>query len=481
MSETGATSAVPLVVDLDGTLLHGDLLHESALRFLAGRPLQALHLVRWLGGGKANLKRCIAERVELDYETMPLHAELLAWIASERRSGRRIVLCSASDRKFVEGVARHVGQFDEVIASDGITNVSAHHKAAALEERFGAKGFDYVGNSSADVPVWRSARRAIVVGGSERLRRAAATVATVERSFEAPAGGVRAWLKAVRLHQWAKNLLVFIPLIASHRYTDLALLGPTVIAFFAFGLCASSVYLINDLIDIESDRAHPHKRLRPFAAGRLSALDGVGASVVCVILAFALASQVNVAFCQWLAVYFGLTLWYTFVLKRKILVDALALAGLYTLRILGGGAAASMWPGFWLLALSVFLFLSLAFVKRYAELQLLKMRGAETVRGRDYMTSDAPLVQSFGVTAGFAAVVVLALYMNGDTIVRLYPHQEVVWLTVPTLLYWVTRIWVKAHRGELHEDPVVFAMTDGLSLLTIGAFIAVLLIGSVRW
>lgn len=479
--KAGPASDVPLVVDLDGTLLRGDSLHESTLRLLGQRPLLALSLPLWLFAGKANLKRRIAERVDLAAASLPVHAEFVAWLEGERRGGRRLVLCSAADRAIAQAVADHLDLFDEVIASDGTTNLDGARKARALEARFGAGGFDYAGNASVDLPVWRVARRGIVVGGSERLRAAARGAVEVERAFDRPAGSWRDWLRAMRLHQWPKNLLVFLPLFASHRWFDAAGLQSAAIAFLAFGFCASSVYILNDLIDLESDRLHPRKRTRPFASAALAAHHGVFASIACAVVAFALASVVGAAFVAWLGAYLTLTLAYTFVLKRKILVDALALAALYTMRILAGGAAVGMWPGFWLLALSLFLFLSLAFVKRYSELRFVLAEGRAGTHGRDYLTSDLPLIESFGVVSGFAAVVVLALYMNGESIVRLYPHQHVVWLTVPVLLYWITRIWVKAHRGEMLDDPVVFALTDRLSLLSIAAFAAVLAVGAVAW
>jgi len=473
--------SVPLVVDLDGTLIRGDLLHESALRLISREPWRIFQLPFWLGQGKASMKRRIAERVDLDLDSMPIHDELLEWVRSERKTGRKIVLCSASDDKYVQGMASRFGGIDEVIASDGVTNISARRKAEALESRYGLKGFDYVGNSRDDLHVWRSARRGVIVNASERLGRAARAAVDIEREFSVGVRHLRLWLKAMRLQQWAKNLLVFLPLLASHRYGELDALGSTLIAFFAFGLCASSVYLVNDLSDLESDRAHPRKRLRPFAAGTLSAGRGVAVSGALAVAAFLVASLVNWQFMAWLAVYLGITLFYTFVLKRKVLVDALALAALYTIRILAGGAASGVWPGFWLLALSLFLFLSLAFVKRYSELGFVKAKGLEGARGRDYLITDLPLIESFGIASGFAAVVVLALYMNGDTIVDLYPHEEVVWLTVPILLYWITRIWVKAHRGEMVDDPVIFAMTDRLSLLSILAFVVTLVVASLGW
>ena len=259
------------------------------------------------------------------------------------------------------------------------------------------------------------------------------------------------------------------------------MLVPTVIAFFAFGLCASSVYVLNDLVDIKNDRVHPRKRNRPFAAGSLSPVAGIVVSIGCLVGAFALGLAASAAFAAWLGVYLVVALLYTFLLKRKILVDALALSALYTLRVVAGGAAAGLWPGFWLLALSLFLFLSLAFVKRYSELEVILRRGRQSANGRDYLISDLPLIETLGIVSGFAAVIVMALYINGESIERLYPHQAIVWLTVPILLYWISRMWVKAHRGEMHDDPVVFAMTDRLSVLTIAAFLGVMLVAGLPW
>jgi len=471
----------PLVVDLDGTLLRVDLLHESALSLIGNEPSLAWRLPLWLFEGKAQLKRRIANRTELDIATLPFHAELLEWIRAEHARGRRIVLCSAADAKFAQAIAAHFGLFHGVMASDGSTNLSSHRKAEALVRRFGARGFDYAGNSRADLPVWQQARRAVPVAASAAVHRAAARSATVEREFVKAPAGLPAWLRALRLHQWVKNLLVFLTLLASHRFLEWPLLAATVIAFFAFSLCASSVYILNDLVDVQSDRLHPRKRSRPFAAGTLSPVAGIVVSLACLVGAFALGWAASAAFEAWLGVYLVLTLLYTFLLKRKILVDALALAALYTLRIVAGGAAANMWPGFWLLALSLFLFLSLAFIKRYSELEVVVRQGRQGTRGRDYLASDLPLIEMFGIASGFAAVLVMALYINGESIERLYPHQAVVWLTVPILLYWISRMWVKAHRGEMHDDPVVFAMRDGLSQLTIAAFLVVMLAAGVPW
>jgi len=474
MNESDSVSDVPLVVDLDGTLLRTDLLHESTLMLLRAEPLRALQLPLWLASGKAHLKREIAQRVDLDFAGMPYHAELIEWLRAERQRGRHIVLATASDAMLARSVADHVGLFDEVLASDGVVNNSAQRKAAALVERFGERGFDYVGNSSDDLPVWGRARRAILASAPAAVRREAAQRTEVEREFAAAPAGARAWVKALRLHQWMKNTLLFLPLLGAHQIFNTSLLLREAVAFFAFGLCASAVYLVNDLIDLESDRRHPRKRARPFAAGVLFPLQGVGAAALLLLSSLVIALAVGRAFFGWLLVYFGLTLAYTFWLKRKEIVDALSLAALYTLRIIAGGAAVALEPSFWLLAFSLFFFLSLALVKRYSELHLMLDQGRDEAHGRAYRTIDLQLIQTMGIVAGFAAVMVLALYINGDSVVLLYRRPQVMWLTVPILLYWIMRVWTKAHRGLMHDDPVLFAVTDKVSLLSGALFLAVL-------
>jgi len=472
---------IPLVIDLDGTLIRSDLLQESTLKLLGNAPQHLLSLPIWLYAGKAHLKREVARRVTLDIARLPFDDAVLRWIDRERATGRSIVLCSASDATFVGQVADHLGVFDDVIASDGVTNVSAARKAAILVERFGEKGFDYAGNSHDDVPVWAKARRAVLVAPHSGVRQAAAKVATIEHEIARERPGLRSWITALRLHQWAKNLLVFLPLLASHRADETALIRSALLAFLAFGLCASSVYVLNDLMDLESDRSHPRKRLRAFASGSLSPQAGLWVSAALLLGALWLGWQIGPAFGAWLDVYLALTLLYTFLLKRKILVDALTLAALYTLRILAGGAAVGIWPGFWLLAFSLFLFLSLAFVKRYSEVSVQFSQGRHGALGRDYLITDLPLIEMLGIVSGFAAVVVMALYINGTSIAQLYPNQDVIWLTVPILLYWISRMWVKAHRGEMHDDPVVFAISDRLSLLSIAAFVGVMAVAAWPW
>jgi 4-hydroxybenzoate polyprenyltransferase len=278
-----------------------------------------------------------------------------------------------------------------------------------------------------------------------------------------------------------KNLLLFVPILAAHQVADGTTWAALLLAFASFSLCASSVYIFNDLLDLESDRAHPRKRHRPFASGAVPVLTGVVAGTLLLAVSLAFATRLQPGFHAWLGVYFLLTCAYSWVLKRLMLVDCVSLAALYTVRIVAGAAAVGLALSFWLLAFSVFLFLSLAFVKRYAELEVQVLSGKTKAHGRGYYTSDAPLIQTLGVTAGYGAVLVLALYLNSDAVLRLYRTPEVVWGAVPVLLFWISWMWMKAHRGQMHDDPLVFAVKDKVSLVTGAVFAAVVLAGTVGW
>jgi 4-hydroxybenzoate polyprenyltransferase len=457
------------------------MLHESALMVLRDNPLDTLRFPYWLSQGKAELKRRLTDRLDFDPSILPYHHELLDWLKQQRSQGRKLILCTASDLFIATAISEHLGIFDEVIASDGATNLAGKHKAETLEQRFGPAGFDYAGNSRPDLKVWQRARRAIVVNASSDLAKKAGGMCWVERIFPSPTLGVTAWGRVLRAHQWLKNLLLFIPLLAAHQITNLDTWLALILAFFSFNLCASSVYIANDLLDLGSDRQHPRKCTRPFASGLVPVWMGAVLSPLLLLCSLALARHVGGTFFPWLVFYFMLACAYSWGLKRLMLVDCLALAMLYTLRIVAGAAAASITLSFWLLAFSVFLFLSLAFVKRYAELQVLLVNAKQKVHGRGYYTSDAPLVQMMGITSGYSAVLVLALYLNSDTVVHLYRAPAFVWGAVPVMLFWVSWMWVQAHRGEMHDDPLIFAIKDKASLLAGAVFAAVLAIGAVGW
>jgi len=457
------------------------MLHESALWMLRDSPLDVLRMPGWLMGGKASLKRKLADRASFNPASLPYNEELLAWLEAQREEGRTLILCTASDTAIANAIAEHLGVFDEVMASNGDVNLAGRHKAAALEQRYGARGFDYVGNSNADLAVWERARRAIVVNAPDALVRKARGLCEVEQVFPGMKPGFSALRRTLRVHQWMKNLLLFVPLVAAHSFTSIDPWVALVLAFVSFSLCASTVYIANDLLDLESDRLHPRKRTRPFASGLVPAWMGVVIAPVLLLISLLLGAQVGGDFLPWLLFYFFVTCAYSWWLKRLVLVDCLTLAMLYTLRIVAGAAAAGVTLSFWLLAFSVFLFLSLAFVKRYAELQVQILNGKTTAHGRGYLTSDAPLIQMLGITAGYAAVVVLSLYLNSDAVLILYKAPQIVWGVVPVMLFWVSWIWMQAHRGHMHDDPLVFAVKDKASLAAGLAFGVILAIGAKGW
>lgn len=457
---------IALVIDLDGTLLRSDMLLESLFALLRHRPLLVFVLPLWLSRGKAAFKAEIARRVDLDMAQMPWD-ERVRELLHDAAGQRHRVLCTASDQSLAFAAATHIGQFDEVLASDGVRNLSGRRKAALLVDRFGERGFDYAGNAEVDLHVWRVAREAIVVNAPVSLANAAARCARVSRHLPAPDAGASAWLRALRVHQWLKNGLLFVPLLASHRLFEPMAASQAAFAFMAFCLCASGVYLLNDLLDLASDRQHPRKRMRPFAAGTLPLLHGMLAVPVLSAFAFALALWVSPLFAAALGLYLLLTLAYSLYLKRIVMMDVMVLAALYTLRIVAGTLAIGAALSFWLLAFSMFLFLSLAMLKRYTELLTVQAQGDAHTAGRGYRVDDLPLVQSLGAASGYLAVLVLALYINSTASELLYRHPQLLWLLCPVLLYWIGRTWMIAHRGLMRDDPVVFAATDRASQLLV--------------
>lgn len=464
----------PLVVDLDGTLLRSDLLVESAILFLRENPQRFWMPFSWLVRGKAVLKQQLAQATTVDVSRLPFSPEVLALIEEARDVGRKVVLATASDHILAEKVAVHLGLFDEVLASDGNRNLSAERKRDLLVERFGERGFDYVGNAHDDLPILAVARQGFLISPQSGLDHRAKRLDTPIQVLQAVDGErpLNVWFKALRLHQWLKNLLIFVPLLAAHHITDPLLFGKGVLALLFFGLCASSVYVLNDLFDLPEDRQHPFKRERPFASGRLSVKAGL--LMVPVLLASAFVGAVS--FLPWeftliLGAYYVLTLAYSLDLKRRMIVDVMVLAALYTMRVIAGGAAFELTLSFWILAFSMFIFLSLAMVKRYAELHAAAQLGrVGQTPGRGYWPSDMGMVAMLGAVSGYLAVLVLALYIHDEATVDLYAHPEVIWLAVPLLLFWISRVWMLAHRGQMNEDPLLFAVRDRASIIVVSLF-----------
>ena len=463
---SGQSNQRPLCVDLDGTLIATDALWESFLLLLKSKPWLLLAVPLWYGQGKAKMKRKLVGLVKPDPAALPYRAEVLAYISAAKEAGRPAYLVTASDQAIADGVGAHLGIFEEAIGSDGATNLKGAQKAAFLEERYGKGGFDYVGDSPADVPLWSSAHTAVAVdpksGVAGKARQANPRTEVIQPEImSAP----KAMLKALRPHQWLKNVLLFVAPILAHR-TDPALWLQVFLGFIAFSLTASSVYILNDLLDLESDRQHRTKKRRPFASGALSIQAGL--SMFPVVLLTGLA--ISTVFLPWMFTaallgYWALTTAYSFYLKRKLVVDVLTLAALFTYRVLAGGLAAEVAVSEWLLGFSMFFFLGLAFVKRYSELVQTQQKELERIPGRGYWVIDLQLVTSFGPAAGFMAVLVFCLYIASPQVKELYSNPQFLWLIAPILLYWIARVWFLAGRDQLHDDPVLFAIRDRHSYL----------------
>jgi 4-hydroxybenzoate polyprenyltransferase/phosphoserine phosphatase len=468
----------PLCVDLDGTLIRSDLLLESLMLLAKRNPLYLFWAPFWLLRGKAVFKSQIARRIEFDASALPYNREFLDWLQAQRRQGRTLWLCTASNERLATRVASHLNLFEGVMASDDATNLVGGRKAAKLIERFGELGFDYCGNEHRDLAIWEHAQGAIVVAGGPRLEKVVASNGNLVRTFPSQARAGPALIRALRPHQWAKNMLILVPLLAAHQLTVPGSLIKGLLGVAAFCLCASSVYVVNDLLDLTADRVHPRKCKRPFAAGDLSIITGLILAAALLGSAVLIAAVLPPRFVLVFATYYLITVAYSLILKGRVIVDAMTLAGLYTLRVIAGAAAVSVPLSFWLLLFSVFLFLSLAFVKRYAELDTLRRQQRLKAVGRGYIVADLPVLQSLGSSAGYLSVLVLALYINSPDIQSLYHHPKVIWMLCVLMLYWVSRVWMKAQRGEMHDDPVVFAMKDKISL-SVAVLVALTVVAAV--
>jgi len=436
---------------------------ESFLGLVKSSPLRAARALFGLRRGRASFKQEIADQIDLDAATLPYDDEVIAYLREERAGGRRIVLTTATNEKYARQIADHVGLFDEVLASDAKTNLAGEQKLNRLREQFGSGKFDYVGNSHADLRIWPEARNALLVRPERGVETKAARCSQVTRVFRTRSDGASAFLRAIRMHQWLKNLLLLVPLIAAHRIAEVELLATALLAFFSFSLCASSAYIANDLFDLRADRYHPRKRYRPFAAGALSVKQGLLLSPILLAGGLGLGALVSTSFLGIVAFYYALTLTYSLSIKNRVVADIMFLARLYTLRIIAGGVAVHIVPSFWLLAFSMFVFLSLAMVKRYSEIAVLKNTDQMTKTGRGYHPSDLPTLLSLGAASGYTAVLVLALYINSDIVVDLYEQPIYLWGLPPLMLYWISRLWVGAGRGKIDDDPLVFALRDSVS------------------
>ncbi|MDR4501766.1 MAG: UbiA family prenyltransferase [Nitrospirales bacterium] len=455
-----------LCVDLDQSLIATDVLWESLLVLLKLQPWLLMALPFWLLQGRAALKRRIAERVILDPSSLPYRQDVLAFLRQEKARGRTLVLATASDYQPAEGIAAHLGLFSEVLASDGIVNLSGPRKQQALVSRFGEQGFDYIGDSATDLPVWSSAKRALLVDPTPRVLTNAANSSTVTNVFRRESHSIKNIVRALRVGQWVKNVLVFLPLLASHHFVRWESVRLTAWAFLSFCLCASSIYILNDLLDLPADRRHPKKKFRPFASGVLSIRYGLALCPILFLCAVSIATAtLPSAFLSLLVLYVVTTTGYSILFKQVAILDVLILAALYSLRVLAGGFAINVPISAWLLAFSMFLFLSLAFTKRHLELHYRKVGKKQALERRAYQGLDKHALGTMSVISGYLSVLVLALYINSQDVRALYQNPKALWLACPLLLYWISRNYLLAHRGTLDDDPLVLALKDPQSYI----------------
>ena len=463
IADVRAGTDLPLAVDLDGTLVQTDLFLESVCALIRGNPFYLFAAALWMLKGRALLKRRIAERVTIDVSALPYHQGVLDYVKAERTK-RKIILATAEDQAVAHQVAGHLQIFDEVLGSGPAVNLSGSFKRDRLVSEFGQKRFDYAGDSRRDLAVWSSARKAILINPPRGLLDRVSRIAEVGKVFregEDRKHRLRHLGEAMRLYQWLKNLLLFVPMVMAHRFFEGPLIVRSVTAFLAFGLSASSVYLLNDLVDMPADRRHPRKRHRPFASGQLSPAWGLMGIPLLLTLSLALSLLLPLPFLGIILIYFVLNFIYSVWLKQIALLDVIVLTGLYTLRVMAGSASVAIWPSAWLLAFCTFLFLSLALVKRYAELLTIGGTGRISVRG--YEIADKDLLASLGAGSGYVAVLVLVIYISSGIAEIHYTRQQLIWLLCPLLLYWISYVWLVAHRGGMHDDPLVFTLKDPIS------------------
>ena len=474
---------VPLVVDLDGTLSKTDTLIEAFLILIKKNVFLIVFLPFWLLKGKAYFKQKIAAAIDFNAEGLIYNQDVVLYIEQARQAKRQVYLATGADKKIAEAVQAKFQLFDGVFASDGNVNLTGSKKCALLVETFGEQGFEYAGNSSVDLNVWNSASAALVVCASaDDLVTKAKQVCQNIQVVDIEAATLKTYIKAIRVHQWVKNALLFVPLITAHLLSSEQAWTMAILGFFAFSFAASSVYVLNDLLDLAADRQHHSKSRRPFAAGTIPLENAALLFPVLFVAAFAIAvCALPFGFIIALSVYYILTVLYSFVLKRIVMLDTVVLAVLYTMRIIAGTLLIQVAFSFWLLAFSMFIFLSLALMKRYTELvQMIADNKTSTV-GRGYQANDAGMVSSFGTSSGLLAVLVLALYVHSDAVKVFYPTEQILWMVCPVLLYWVSRAWMIAHRGLMDDDPIVFAVKDKQSLVT-GLLIALIfLMATYHW
>ncbi len=471
---------VPLVVDLDGTLLKTDLLHESILRIARHRPLALFSVLSSLFRGRAALKQRVAELAVINASTLPFNNELLAWLREEKQHRRKLTLATAANQQQAAQVVKELNLFDAVLGSSTEINLKGRAKLAVVRERCGTV-FDYVGNSAADLEVWKASRQAIVVGGQKKIERKARDCAHVVRTFPAAKENIGVLTRVLRVYQWSKNVLIFVPSFTSHSWLNPSILLHCLVAFVAFNFAASATYIANDLLDLEEDRLSSVKRHRALAAGECTIRTGVILCAFCFLVAFGIGAVAGTKLFSMLVLYTCGTLLYSFRLKTLLVLDVLTLAMLYTLRIIVGHVVTGITFSMWLLSFSFFLFLSLALCKRAAELVRHEREGQTGVPGRGYLVGDLRVISAAGIASGFLSCLVLALYINSSSVTLLYRRPVLLWGVLPLLLFYLLRIWIICERGELDADPIIYTAESKVTYCIAGVVLLLVALATVRF
>ena len=459
----GLTSS--LYVDLDGTFIKSDTLFESFIVAIKSNPFIIFICIGWLIKGKSYFKHQLSQHADIAIQLLPVNPEFYTFLIKEKEKGREIVLATASNEKYAKSVCDIFDLFDAYISSDIDNNLKGKDKLLKIKSL--SERYSYAGNSSEDFVLFEQAEESYLVNPTKKARKMSLDFIPT-RLFDNEKQSVTAWLKQLRVHQWIKNSLIFVPLLVSGYFVDIGSILLSLIGFFSFSFLASATYIINDLLDLNSDRNHKQKKYRPLASGSISIVDASLVAAILFILAIGIALSLDGLFIYVLTGYLLLTLVYSFKIKQYIGMDVIALAMLYTIRILAGAVILNVTVSFWLFSFSMFVFLSLALIKRCAELKSLEGEDVNHTTGRDYNLLDYSVLMNLGTSSAMLSILMFSFYVNSNVLADQYQQPTLLWLIVPALCYWMMRMWIKTHRGEMHDDPIVFTLKDNGSLVTIG-------------
>ena len=474
-------SLKPLVVDLDGTLIKTDLLWEAINSLVLRNPLNLLKIIRWALLGKSYLKFKIASQEPIKIDSLPFNNNLIKYLKLKKAEGRLVVLCTGSDQRWANLVANHLDVFDASYGSSQSRNLCGENKKLFLISLYGEFGYDYIGNSIADIEPWSKASTKFLIGQHKKILQKLQALDNFGGCFEIENRNKLISIIALgRPIQWSKNLLIFIPLFGAHLYASWGLLSLVITAFLIFNMATWGIYALNDLFDINEDRLHPIKKGRPIASGALSIPAAWTALPVLIMSPLFFAFHLlPFEFFLCLLAYMIVASLYSRFIKKIVLFDVFTLSFLYIIRIISGAYAIDIDVSFWLLTFSFFFFLNLALLKRSSELKMtLRISKRQLIPGRGYIPNDILIISCMGIASGYISSLVLALYIQDPQIVQLYTSPRVLWLCSPLLLLWISRIWLLAIRsnGLLTADPVSFTVSDRISLITGIIFIAIFIV-----